>query len=144
MPTEIDTLDKVPETNLKKLMKDFAQDQASIVTAINDGKGTFTVEATFLDGGLHAVVTKSGKMSTFGGPDDLGVAPDEGLSLYDSSEVAGNPDLFPGRTTRRHHRGGETAEPTGELSGMPMGLRGDSQGILEKKHSEGVGQRKIG
>jgi hypothetical protein len=94
MPTEIDTLDGVPEAKLKKLMKDFAQDQASIVTAINDGKGTFTVEATFPDGGLHAVMTKSGKMSTFGGPDDPGVAPDEGLSLYDSSEVAANPDLF--------------------------------------------------
>jgi hypothetical protein len=94
MPTEIDTLDSVPEANLKKLMKDFAQDQASIVTAINDGKGTFTVEATFLDGGLHAIMTKSGKMSTFGGPNDPGVAPDEGLSLYDSSEVAANPDLF--------------------------------------------------
>jgi hypothetical protein len=94
MPTEIDTLDGVSEAKLKKLMKDFAQDQASIVTAINDGKGTFTVEATFLDGGLHAIMTKSGKMSTFGGPDDTGVAPNEGLSLYNLSEVAANPDLF--------------------------------------------------
>jgi hypothetical protein len=94
MPTEIDTFDGVPEAKLKKLMKDFAQDQASIVTAINDGKGTFTVEATFPDGGLHPVMTKSGKMSTFGGPDDTGVAPDEGLSLYDASDVEANPDLF--------------------------------------------------
>ena len=68
MPTEIDTLDKVPEAKIKKLMKDFAQDGASMVTVINDGTGTFTVEATFPDGGLHAIVTKSGKMSTFGGP----------------------------------------------------------------------------
>jgi hypothetical protein len=94
MPTEIDTLDKVPEAKIKKLMKDFAQDGASMVTVINDGTGTFTVEATFPDGGLHAIVTKSGKMSTFGGPDDTGVTPDEGLSLYDSSEVAANPGLF--------------------------------------------------
>ena len=35
-----------------------------------------------------------GKMSTFGGPDDTGVKPGEGLALMDDADVAANPDLF--------------------------------------------------
>src|SRR5437879_1874515 len=96
MPPRIETLDKVPENKLQEIIKSFSEDDASIVTAINDGKGTFTVEATFLGGGggSHASVIKTGKMSTFGGPQDTGVSPSEGLALFDASDIAPNPQLF--------------------------------------------------
>jgi hypothetical protein len=87
MPIEIQALDEVPEGSLKKIIKSFAQDGANIVTAINDSKGTFSVEATFIDPGPQGSITKSGKMSTFGGPHDTGVSPSEGLALYDASEI---------------------------------------------------------
>ena len=97
MPPRIETLDKVPETKLIETIKEFSDDDADTVTAVNNNKGTFTVEATFLDtpaGASGAVMTLDGKMSTFGGPDDTGVRPNEGLSLFDTSDIAANPDLF--------------------------------------------------
>jgi len=88
MPLEIKALDQVKESDLKDTIEDFAQVRANIITAINDGKGTFSVEATFITPGAQRSITKSGKMSTFGGPDDHGVTPSEGLALYDDVETA--------------------------------------------------------
>jgi len=104
MPIEIQALDEVPEGSLKKIIKDFAQDGANIVTAINDSKGTFSVEATFIDPGPQGSIAKSGKMSTFGGPHDTGVSPSEGLALYDASDIGTAPaglflDIQPPGTT---------------------------------------------
>ena len=93
MPIEIQALDEVPENKLKKIIKDFAQDGANIITAINDGVGTFSVEATFIDPGPQGSITKSGKMSVFGGPRDTGVGPSEGLAIFDRIEQA-PPGLF--------------------------------------------------
>src|SRR5690349_7133021 len=97
MPSRIETLDKVPEGKLIATIKGFSDDDADIVTAVNNRKGSFTVEATFLGAPASAggaSITLDGKMSTFGGPGDTGVRPDEGLSLIDASDVAANPDLF--------------------------------------------------
>lgn len=38
--------------------------------------------------------TETGKVSWFGGPDDHGVAPNEGLALFDESDVKSYPELF--------------------------------------------------
>jgi hypothetical protein len=97
MPSRIETLDKVPESKLIATIKGFSDDEADIVTAVNNRKGSFTVEATFTDspsGPSGATIILDGKMSTFGGPNDTGVRPDEGLSLFDTSDIAANPDLF--------------------------------------------------
>src|SRR6516164_3517142 len=90
MSTRVETLDKVPENYLIETIQEYRDDEADIVTAINDNQGTFTVEATFMGGPTTLV----GRMSFFGGPNDTGVAPDEGLSLFDPSDVAANPDIF--------------------------------------------------
>src|ERR1043166_9663680 len=85
MPKTIFALDKIPESQLIETIKIAGDDHADIVTAVNDKKGTFTVESTFfsgLPGG--SPITLNGKMSVFGGPDDPGVDPDEGLSLFDA------------------------------------------------------------
>jgi hypothetical protein len=97
MPSRIETLDKVPESKLIATIKGFSDDDADVVTAVNNGKGSFTVEAAFLGaptsaGGASVIL--DGKMSTFGGPNDTGVRPDEGLSLFDAADIAANPDLF--------------------------------------------------
>jgi len=92
MPIEIKALDEVPEDALKKMINEFADVGANIVTAINDGKGTFSVEATFLGHGPQASISQSGKMSEFGGPHDMGVGPDEGLALFADSNIANAPD----------------------------------------------------
>ena len=92
MPIEIKALDGVPEDALKKMINEFADVGANIVTAINDGKGTFSVEATFLGAGSQGSITQSGKMSTFGGPHDMGVSSGEGLALFDSSNAPPAPD----------------------------------------------------
>jgi putative chitinase len=96
MPPQIFTIAKVPEDKLIETIKIADDDTADIVTAVNDEQGTFTVEQTFMDHpvGTSGVIIKVGKMSTFGGPDDTGVGPGEGLSLFDASDVAANPDLF--------------------------------------------------
>jgi hypothetical protein len=101
MATRIDSLTGVPETTFIQLMNDFRDfNNANIVTAIRDDKGTFTVTSTVFDnasaGGSPSgtSVTLTGKMSFFGGPDDHGVGPNEGLSLFDTSDIAANPDLF--------------------------------------------------
>ncbi len=97
MPPTIEALAQVPESHLIETIKLFSDDGADIVTAVNDKKGTFTVEAIFSDntpGGPTSVITLDGKMSTFGGPNDTGVTPSEGLSLFEPEDVAANPDLF--------------------------------------------------
>jgi hypothetical protein len=40
------------------------------------------------------IVRKTGRISVFGGANDVGVAADEGLALYDPTDVASNQDLF--------------------------------------------------
>ena len=97
MPLFLEILDKVPEDKLIETIFSFSEDEADIVTAVNDTKGTFSVEATFKDDAANvegAVIRVKGKMSFFGGPNDPGVKPDEGLSLFDQADVAANPDLF--------------------------------------------------
>jgi hypothetical protein len=98
MPTTIHTISSVPENELQDLIKDLRElDHVDIVTAINDGKGAFTVEATVFEqaaaGGAEGISQK-GKMSVFGGPNDHGVGPDEGLAIFDPPDVNANPDLF--------------------------------------------------
>src|SRR5205823_14653863 len=92
MPTRIETVFEIPETELLQSIQDFSDSHAKIVTAINDGKGTFSVEATFIAAAPQGgSITKHGKMSTFGGPKDTGVSPSEGLALYDASSVGTAP-----------------------------------------------------
>ena len=93
MPIEIQALDEIPEASLKKIVRQFAQVDANIVTAINDGVGTFSVEATFIDPGPQGALIKNGKVSTFGGPHDTGVSPSEGLALFSDIGEA-PPGLF--------------------------------------------------
>jgi hypothetical protein len=101
MAATIDRMTKVPESALVNLINDFKEiDEADIVTAFADKEGTFTVESTVfvLDastGMPGTPITLIGKMSHFGGPDDHGVAADEGLALYSSdADVAAHPELF--------------------------------------------------
>src|SRR5690348_5073815 len=100
MPTTIHAISSVSEDGLKDLIQDLREiDHVDIVTAINDNKGTFTVEATVLGttqaaAGGGGAVTLNGKMSVFGGPADHGVGPDEGLALFSNSDIAANPDIF--------------------------------------------------
>jgi hypothetical protein len=101
MPAQIFILDKVPESKLIDIIKEAGDDDADIVTAVNDNQGTFTIESTFLQpaaagaaGAAGATITLDGKMSTFGGPGDTGVGPAEGLSLFERADVPANPDLF--------------------------------------------------
>jgi hypothetical protein len=100
MPTTVDRMTKVPEADLVGLMNDFREiDEADIVTAFVDNEGTFTVESTVIVAD-HPTdlpgtpIVKIGKMSHFGGPNDMGVGPDEGLALFDKNDVASNPDIF--------------------------------------------------
>jgi len=100
MPTNVDRMIKVPESELISLINDFKEiDEADIVTAFADKEGTFTVESTVIvldaSTGLPGTpITLTGKMSHFGGPDDHGVAADEGLALYSADDVAAHPELF--------------------------------------------------
>src|ERR1700693_4554989 len=97
MSSRIETLDKVPKKNLIETIKAFRDDNADVVTAVNDHQGTFTVEATLISspaGTPGTMITIVGKMSVFGGPNDTGVGPDEGLSLFEPSDVAANADIF--------------------------------------------------
>jgi hypothetical protein len=95
MPVQIKAVDQVPEASINDVIGDFANVHANIITAINDGKGTFSVEGTFIrpapPGGAADVITRIGKMSTFGGPHDTGVRPDEGLALYDAANMGTAP-----------------------------------------------------
>jgi hypothetical protein len=95
MPIRIEILDLVPEDKLVETVALFSASAADIVTAINDNHNTFTVEATFFDNSAAgSAIALDGKMSTFGGPDDHGVGPNEGLSLFEAEDLAANPDLF--------------------------------------------------
>jgi hypothetical protein len=100
MAVEIFALDKVPESELVETVKKQCDDEPNFVTAINDRQGAFSVEATFITddgaggGAGGASITLQGKMSHFGGPQDQGVTPDEGLAIMDQGDVAARPDLF--------------------------------------------------
>jgi hypothetical protein len=100
MAVEIFALDKVPANELVVNVKTAADDHPNFVTAINDREGSFSIEATFItDDGAAAgaggpSITFQGKMSHFGGPDDHGVTPEEGLAIMDDGDVAAHPDLF--------------------------------------------------
>jgi hypothetical protein len=91
MSLEIQVMNEVPEESLKVIVKSFAQDGANIVTAINDTKGKFSVEATFIDPGPQTSIIISGKMSIFGGPQDMGVGANEGLAIYDTANAGTAP-----------------------------------------------------
>jgi hypothetical protein len=100
MPAHVARMTKVPEKDLIELIRDFKEiDEADIVTAFSDREGTFTVDSTVMvidqPTGLPGTsISKTGKMSFFGGPDDNGVGADEGLALYTEADIATNPDLF--------------------------------------------------
>jgi hypothetical protein len=99
MPVRIEIFDKVKESDLIVFIKEFGDDGAKFVTGFNDNQGSFSVEATIVTapaaGGTgQATITLEGLMSTFGGPHDPGVGNAEGLSLFDSSDIGANPDLF--------------------------------------------------
>src|SRR5215510_3385628 len=95
MPIRIEIMELVPEDKLVETIELFGASDADIVTAINDNKNRFTIEATFFDGSPAGTpMVLEGKMSHFGGPNDDGVAPDEGLSLFDAGDVEANQDLF--------------------------------------------------
>lgn len=100
MPATVNKLIKIREDELLEKIQSFKDiDEADIVTAYADGKGTFTVESTVIIADQPAelsgtVFVRAGKMSTFGGPDDTGVKPDEGLALFSAADVAANPDIF--------------------------------------------------
>ena len=99
MPIRIDALTDVPEENFLELIRDYREiDNADIVTAYRDAKGTFTVESTIFDrtvgGGATGIIAVKGKMSNFGGPNDHGVGPNEGLAILDRSDVAANQAFF--------------------------------------------------
>jgi hypothetical protein len=92
----VDITEKVPENKLFEQIKIASDFGALVATAVNDKHGTFTLEVISLDddGGAGDGITFNGKMSTFGGPTDPDVKPDEGLALFDPPDVANNPDLF--------------------------------------------------
>jgi|SRR6185369_7973188 len=98
MPIQIDTVTDIPESKFLEVIQGYHDfDNADIVTAYRDSKGTFTVESTIFDrtaGAAAGTITIKGKMSVFGGPNDHVVKPDEGLALYDQADVAANPGLF--------------------------------------------------
>lgn len=100
MAATTNVLETIPEDKLVDEIRSFKEiDEADIVTAYRDGKGTFTVESTVIvidqpTAMPGTPISLKGKMSTFGGPDDPGVAPEEGLALFSSDAVAGNPDIF--------------------------------------------------
>ena len=95
MSLRLEIFEKVAEDELIVTFKELGDDDAKIITAINDNSGTFTVEATFIQPDAPAgSIVFDGKMSTFGGPADQGVKADEGLALFEQDDVPDNPDLF--------------------------------------------------
>ena len=100
MTTNVATQSGVLERDLLTMINDFKEfDEADIVTAFRDKQGSFTVQSTvvILDHPSSmpgTAITKTGKMSVFGGPDDHGVTAAEGLALFGPADVAANPDLF--------------------------------------------------
>jgi hypothetical protein len=78
----------------------YHSDRGAKVSIAADGSGSFTVRVTYpsSDNGLPPAtsntITRSGPMSVFGGPDDTGVSPGEGLALINPSDVDSFPDIF--------------------------------------------------
>jgi hypothetical protein len=91
MPIKIEILDQVPEDKLVETVGLFGASAANIVTAVNDGQGTFYIEATFISPGAQGGITLKGMMSTFGGPHDPGVGASEGLALYNAANMGTAP-----------------------------------------------------
>jgi hypothetical protein len=91
MPIQIKAVDRVPQDKVKDVMEDFAAVDVNILTVINDGQGTFSVEGTFIDPGPQGTIILKGKMSHFGGPNDHGVTASEGLALFDAADLATAP-----------------------------------------------------
>lgn len=102
MTVNTNRLQHIPENKLVDEINDFKQlDEADIVTAFRDGSGTFTVDSTVIiaDGptGLpNTPITKEGKMSVFGGPDDHFIHADANLALFfnNPADAVANPDIF--------------------------------------------------
>jgi len=78
----------------------FHSDRGAKVSVSPDGASLFTVRVTYPAAGTDQPpaadrnITFSGLMSVFGGPDDTGVGPGEGLALFDQSDVDSFPELF--------------------------------------------------
>lgn len=100
MPATVNKLIEIKEGELLEKIVSFKEiDEADIVTAYADGKGTYTVESTIIVADALSVlpgtsITLEGKMSVFGGPEDTGVTPDEGLALFSDADVGTRTDLF--------------------------------------------------
>jgi Uncharacterized protein conserved in bacteria (DUF2272) len=78
----------------------FHSDHGAKVSVSPDGSGLFTVRVTYPAVGTDPPAAQSNKivlsgpMSWFGGPDDTGVAADEGLALMQASDIASFPNIF--------------------------------------------------
>lgn len=144
MPTQIFTLDKVPEDKLIDIIQEARGDGANIVTAVNDNQGTFTIDETFLQpaaAGAAGTITLNGKMSVFGGPNDPGVAPDEGLALFEAADVSANPDLF--LPTQPNGTTGLCApsQSPSQIYRVPLGLYRYPQKLSEIEYDPGDGNQ---
>jgi hypothetical protein len=78
----------------------YHSDRGAKVSISADGSGSFAVRVTYPSSAngqppaTSNTTTRSGPMSVFGGPDDTGVSPSEGLALIDPSDVDSFPDVF--------------------------------------------------
>jgi hypothetical protein len=78
----------------------YHSDRGAKVSVSQDASGLFTVRVTYPASGADQPpapgksVTLTGTMSTFGGPDDTGATPSEGLALIEPSDVDNFPNLF--------------------------------------------------
>jgi hypothetical protein len=78
----------------------YHSDRGAKVSVSPDGSGLFSARVTYPALGTVQApattknVTLFGTMSVFGGPNDTGVTPNEGLALIDPSDVASFPDMF--------------------------------------------------
>src|SRR5258708_1364697 len=102
MAPNVNRLTQIPEDKLVDTIR-HAQDldEPDIITAFRDGSDTFTVDTTIIvadtpTGISGTPITKEGKMSVFGGPDDRFIKPDANLALFfnNPSDAVANTDIF--------------------------------------------------
>src|ERR1700731_2874059 len=102
MAPNINRLTDIPEDKIAEEIKRAKLfDEPDIITVFRDGHGKFTLDSTVIVA-THATgltgtpITKLGKMSVFGGPNDLFIKPDENLALFfnNPADADANPDLF--------------------------------------------------
>jgi hypothetical protein len=100
--TNINRLTDIPEDKIaEEIQRAKLFDEPDIITVFRDGHGTFTLDSTVFvvtnPTGLSATpITKIGKMSEFGGPNDPGVRPDANLALFfnNPADADANLDIF--------------------------------------------------